>query len=127
MTGDRPTVLVAEDTLADQVVAARMLERCGYRAQIAENGLDALDALSQGTFAAVLMDSQMPALNGYETAQEIRRRESGGPRMPIIGMTASSMQGERERCLAAGMDDHLAKPLRQQLLEAALTRWARAT
>jgi PAS domain S-box-containing protein len=119
---ERP-ILVVEDTLVNQVVAVKMLARCGFRAHIAENGLDALDALDAQDFAAVLMDCQMPALDGYETTQEIRRRELGGPRIPIIAMTANSMQGERERCLKAGMDDYLAKPLRKQLLQRALTRW----
>ena len=119
-----PCVLVVEDTLVNQVVAAKMLGRCGYSARIAQNGLDALDALDSEDFAAILMDCQMPRLDGYETTQEIRRREMGATRVPIIAMTANSMQGERERCLKAGMDDYLAKPLRKQQLHEALDRWA---
>ena len=120
---ERPPVLVVEDTLVNQVVAAKMLARAGYRADIAENGLEALHALTQKAYGAVLMDCQMPALDGYETSAEIRRREQDGPRIPIIAMTANSMQGERKRCLDAGMDDYLAKPLRNELLQAALARW----
>jgi two-component system, sensor histidine kinase and response regulator len=104
-------------------VAAHMLERCGFEAQVAENGRKALEALSKRTYAAVLMDCQMPELDGYETTREIRRLEQGGWRMPIIAMTANAMQGERERCLAAGMDDYLTKPLRQRTLKDTLARW----
>ena len=118
-----PCVLVVEDTLVNQVVAAKMLGRCGYRARIAQNGLDALDALDSEDFALILMDCQMPKLDGYEATQEIRRREMGRTRIPIIAMTANSMQGERENCLKAGMDDYLAKPLRKQQLHEALARW----
>jgi PAS domain S-box-containing protein len=116
-------VLVVEDTPINQAVAAHMLERCGFDAQVAENGRRALEALSKRTFAAVLMDCQMPELDGYETTREIRRLERDGPRLPIIAMTANAMQGERERCLAAGMDDYLTKPLRQRALKDTLSRW----
>ena len=121
--GAIPAVLVVEDTPINQAVAAHMLERCGFEAQVAENGRKALEALSQRTYAAVLMDCQMPELDGYETTREIRRLEQGGPRVPIIAMTANAMQGERERCLAAGMDDYLTKPLRQRTLKDTLSRW----
>jgi len=82
--------------------------------------------MADKSFAAVLMDCQMPELDGYETTREIRRREGDGERIPIIAMTANSMQGERERCLAAGMDDYLSKPLRNRVLKDALTRWVPA-
>jgi hypothetical protein len=118
-----PTVLVVEDTRVNQMVATLMLARSGFRSQVAANGLEALEALSQKTFAAALMDCQMPELDGYETTLEIRRREAGGRRMPIIAMTASSMQGDRERCLAARMDDYVTKPLRDRALQDALARW----
>jgi two-component system sensor histidine kinase/response regulator len=121
--GAVPAVLVVEDTLINQAVAAHMLERCGFEAQVAENGRRALEALSKRTYAAVLMDCQMPELDGYETTREIRRLEQGEQRMPIIAMTANAMQGERERCLAAGMDDYLTKPLRQRTLKDTLARW----
>ncbi len=121
--GDGARVLVVEDTIVNQVVARKMLAQLGYRSDLAENGLEALDALAQHDYAAVLMDCQMPALDGYETTQEIRRREMGGRRIPIIAMTANSMQGERENCLKAGMDDYLSKPLRKHGLKGALERW----
>jgi CheY-like chemotaxis protein/HPt (histidine-containing phosphotransfer) domain-containing protein len=132
VTGDRaarrvaagPLVLVVEDTRVNQAVAIGMLKKRGYPSDVAENGREALEALSQRTYAAVLMDCQMPELDGFETTREIRRLERGGrARVPIIAMTASTMQGERERCLAAGMDDYLTKPLRSLTLKAALARW----
>ena len=116
-------ILVAEDGEVNQRVVAHMLVSCGFRAHIADNGRRALEVLSERSFAAVLMDCQMPELDGYQTAREIRRREQGGVRVPIIAMTANSMQGERERCLAAGMDDYLTKPLRSQTLRTTLDRW----
>lgn len=119
----RPAVLVAEDTPVNQMVAALMLEKCGFDAHVAENGREALRELSERSFAAVLMDCQMPELDGYETTREVRRLEQGGQRTPIIAMTANSMQGDRERCLAAGMDDYLTKPLRAHALKDALTHW----
>jgi PAS domain S-box-containing protein len=118
-----PAVLVVEDTKVNQMVATLMLARSGFRSEVAANGLEALEALSRTTFAAALMDCQMPELDGYETTREIRRLERGGRRMPIIAMTASSMQGDRERCLAAGMDDYVTKPLRDRALQDTLARW----
>ncbi len=121
-----PEVLIVEDTAVNQIVAAHMLEKCGFRSRIAENGRVALEALSQRSYAVVLMDCQMPELDGYETTREIRARERGGAHVPIIAMTANSMKGERERCLAAGMDDYLTKPLRSRTLMDALSRWVPA-
>jgi PAS domain S-box-containing protein len=118
-----PEILVVEDTLVNQAVAVKMLEQAGFRSAVAENGRAGLAALATGCFAAVLMDCQMPELDGYETTAEIRRREHGAARIPIIAMTASSMTGERERCLAAGMDDYLMKPLRTRELNDAMRRW----
>ncbi len=117
----RPVVLVVEDTPVNQDVAARMLGKLGYQAQIAANGREALEALPQGAYAAVLMDCQMPDLDGYETTRALRAREDDSAHMPVIAMTAGSMLGERERCFAAGMDDYLSKPLRMRSLREALT------
>jgi CheY-like chemotaxis protein len=116
-------VLVVDDTPVNQVVATHMVERCGFRAQVAENGRDAITALSAGSYAAVLMDCQMPELDGYDTTREVRRREGAGQRVPIIAMTANPPDRARELCLAAGMDDFLAKPLRAHALKDALARW----
>ncbi|MBA3583571.1 MAG: response regulator, partial [Gemmatimonadetes bacterium] len=123
--GAGPPVLVVEDTLVNQVVVSRMLQKSGFLAQVVENGHKALDALSSRSYAAILMDCQMPELDGYETTREVRRREreQNGRRIPIIAMTANAMKGERERCLAAGMDDYMTKPLRKQTVRDTLTRW----
>jgi PAS domain S-box-containing protein len=115
-------VLVVEDSRVTQAVAVRMLETCGFEAQIAENGREALQALTEQPYAAVLMDCRMPELDGYETTRAVRRREHGRRRTSIIAMTADSMQGDRERCLAAGMDEYLTKPLRLEALKDALAR-----
>jgi PAS domain S-box-containing protein len=118
-----PIVLVAEDSMVNQVVAARLLERCGVRARVVADGREALAALAESEFDAVLMDCQMPVLDGYGATAEFRRREGEGRRTPVIAMTANAMKGDRERCLAAGMDDYITKPMRSQELAAILDRW----
>jgi PAS domain S-box-containing protein len=119
----QPLVLVAEDSPVNQIVAARALERCGCRAEVVADGREALRALEGQRYDAVLMDCQMPVLDGYEATAELRRREGDGRRTPVIAMTAHAMEGDRERCLAAGMDDYVSKPMRHGDLAAALMRW----
>jgi len=116
-------VLVVEDNPANLKVAVRMVEKLGYRADVAGNGLEAVRALGRVRYDAVLMDCQMPEMDGYEATREVRRREQGGVRTPIIAMTASAMSGDRERCLAAGMDDYISKPVKLHVVSAVLERW----
>ncbi|HLW94307.1 MAG TPA: ATP-binding protein [Solirubrobacteraceae bacterium] len=118
-----PSVLIAEDNPVNQIVAERMLERCGCTAQVVSDGLAAVEAWRTGRYDLVLMDCQMPHLDGYEATAQIRRLE-GANRTPIIAMTAHALAGDRQRCLDAGMDDYLSKPLRHADLRAAITRWA---
>jgi signal transduction histidine kinase/DNA-binding response OmpR family regulator len=117
-------VLVAEDNPVNQRVAVRLLERMGLRPEIAGDGEQALEALARERYDLVLMDCQMPRMDGFEATARIRGDERlGGRAMPVIAMTANAMEGDRERCLAAGMDDYLGKPVRPDELRAVLLHW----
>ena len=118
-----PRLLVVEDSPVNQVVAVRTLERLGCTCDVAADGREALEALAGREYDAVMMDCQMPVMDGYEATAELRRRESGARHTPVIAMTAHAMKGDAERCLAAGMDDYIAKPMRRELLLEALYRW----
>jgi CheY-like chemotaxis protein/HPt (histidine-containing phosphotransfer) domain-containing protein len=101
-----------------------MLERLGYEADVVPNGAVALEALEREKYSAVLMDCQMPVMDGFTATRELRKREArSGRRTPIIAMTAHAMHGDRERCLEAGMDDYLAKPFSREALERTLKHW----
>jgi two-component system sensor histidine kinase/response regulator len=118
------SILLAEDNEVNQLLATRILEKLGHHASIAHNGAEALAAVKQARFDLVLMDVQMPVMGGFEAAQAIRALEAdSGTRTPIVALTANAMDGDRERCLAAGMDDYLAKPFNSRQLEAVLSRW----
>ncbi len=122
-----PLVLIAEDSQINQIVAARALERCGCRVEVVGDGARALEALDASRYDLVLMDCQMPGMDGYEATTELRRREGDTGRTPVVAMTAQAMDGDRRRCLAAGMDDYISKPMRSRELMELLTRWIPAT
>jgi CheY-like chemotaxis protein len=117
-------ILVAEDNRVNQMLALRFLEKMGYRADIVENGLEAVATLDRERYDVVLMDVQMPELDGLEATRQIRRSHPTGRGPRIVAMTANAMQGDRELCLEAGMDDYVSKPIRIEELEGALERSA---
>jgi CheY-like chemotaxis protein len=115
-------ILVAEDNLVSQQFTVANLRKLGYQADVVANGIEALDALKIKQYDAILMDCEMPALDGYEATKEIRRQERNGRHTWIIAMTAYAVVGDREKCLKVGMDDYINKPLRHEELRAALER-----
>lgn len=116
-------ILLVEDNIVNRKVAIRQLEKLGYRPDVATNGLEALQALEQVHYDLVLMDCQMPVMDGYEATTEIRKREGAGRHTIIVAMTANAMQGDRERCLTVGMDNYIAKPIHQEDLQQVLLHW----
>ncbi len=116
-------LLVVDDNLVNQKVAVKMLEKLGYRVDVAGNGNEGLAALSRHAYTLVFMDCQMPELDGFETTRMIRAHEQPGTHLPIIAMTANAMEGDREHCLSSGMDDFVSKPVKSQDLHRVLTQW----
>lgn len=124
--GDGATVLLVEDNPVNCALAERMLARAGCRVDVAGNGAEAVLLARERSYDIIFMDLQMPVMDGLQAAQVIRRQEGGGPRVPIVALTANAMPGDCEACLEAGMDDHLAKPVRSADLAATLRRWCAA-
>jgi PAS domain S-box-containing protein len=118
-------ILLVEDNKVNQMVGSKVLQNLGYRYDIANNGLEAVRAFEAGSYDAVLMDCQMPEMDGYEATGAIRRMEADtdAVRTPIIAMTAAAMEGDREACLASGMDDFMTKPVRLEIVATVLARW----
>jgi CheY-like chemotaxis protein len=121
----RGRVLVVEDNPTNQKVIVLRLQKLGCRADVAQNGREAVDASASVPYDVILMDCQMPVMDGFEATAHIRRR--GGRRVPIIALTANAMEEDRERCLQAGMDDYLSKPVRSQELSEKLSHWMQAS
>lgn len=118
-------ILLAEDNPVIQAMAVKQLNKLGYKTRAVNNGQEALAAVKQEHFDLILMDCQMPVLDGFEATRAIRKEAGEVCRIPIIAMTASAMQGDRENCIAAGMDDYLSKPVDQKQLKAILWRWCK--
>jgi CheY-like chemotaxis protein len=121
-------ILLAEDNRVNQVLAVRLLEKRGHEVTVAENGEEALEALDRQVFDLVLMDVQMPEMDGLQATVAIRRGEmKSGKHIPIIAMTAHAMAGDKERCLEAGMDEYMTKPILPDLLVDILKRYSLVT
>jgi CheY-like chemotaxis protein/HPt (histidine-containing phosphotransfer) domain-containing protein len=119
----RARILVAEDHAINQLVAVGLLERLGHRAEVVSNGREAVEAVARTRYDLVLMDCQMPEMDGFEATRAIRAQEDNGRRIPILALTADATDRVREHCHQAGMDDYLSKPVDRKLLRAALLRW----
>ena len=117
-------LLLAEDNIVNQKVASQILSKLGYQVDVVDNGIKAVAAAASGKYALVLMDCQMPEMDGFEASQAIRRAEEAtGARLPIVAITANALQGDRDRCLAMGMDDYISKPIDAVKLSQLLTQW----
>ena len=122
--GRSMSILVAEDNSVNQKLAKALLERLGHRITLAENGAVAISKWSAGAFDLIFMDVQMPEMDGFQATRTIRSREQDGAHIPIVAMTARAMTGDRERCLEAGMDDYISKPVNRKILEQTIHRFA---
>jgi CheY-like chemotaxis protein len=116
-------VLLTEDNLVNQKVMVRTLEKLGCSVDIANDGSEAVDATRNNTYDIVFMDCEMPVMDGYQATRAIREFEAEGPRTPIVALTANVMNGNKEKCLEAGMDDHVIKPVKRQVLLDVLEKW----
>ncbi len=119
------SILIAEDNAINQKVIERMVQKLGYRVQLVSNGREAIEALARSSYSLIFMDCQMPEMDGFEACRQIRRLNAAtaSTRIPIVAITANAMKGDRERCLAAGMDDYVSKPFTQENLRIVIERW----
>jgi CheY-like chemotaxis protein len=115
-------ILIADDNQVNQRVAQKMLDRLGYRSDLVANGREAIEALQRVPYELILMDCQMPELDGFEATREIRRGDTPRRDVRIVALTANAMTGDRDRCLAAGMDDYLPKPFKIHTLDEVVQR-----
>lgn len=120
---EQAAILVVDDNAINQKVAVGLLRRLGYQSEVVDSGAAALAALEQKRYALVLMDCLMPVMDGFETTRELRRREPEGTRVPVIAVTGKTGEEDRRRCLEAGMDDYLTKPIMLDELRTVLARW----
>jgi len=120
---EQKRILLAEDVVVNQKVASRMVEKLGYFVEIVANGREAIAAWETGRYDLILMDCQMPEVDGYEATREIRRRERGDQHIPIVALTANAMKGAEELCIEAGMDAHLSKPIDREALQICLRQF----
>jgi CheY-like chemotaxis protein len=118
-----PRVLLAEDNVVNQRVALKILEKGGCRVDVAANGAEAVKAAEQGAYDIIFMDVQMPEMDGFEATRALRRQGALNQNTPVIAMTAHAMKGDRERCLAEGMDDYVAKPVKRDTLLGMVKQW----
>jgi CheY-like chemotaxis protein len=119
-----PLVLIVEDNEVNALILSRMLTLLGYRSDIVSRGQDALEAVVRGRYAMVLMDCQMPVMDGFTTTRKLRAQFDRDPRIPIVAITATATTEDQQRCMDAGMDDYLPKPIIMERLAAVLERWA---
>ncbi len=116
-------ILIVEDNLTNQLVAKGILEKLAFHTDIADNGRKCLEKLKENSYDLILMDCQMPEMDGFEATRAIRKMQSASSKTTIIAMTANAMQGDREKCIEAGMDDYIAKPIEPQVLADMMEKW----
>lgn len=120
-------ILVVEDYLINQELTKELLEILGCTVDVASTGHEALELVEKQRYDLIFMDIQMPKMDGYETTKEIRQLEKGSHHTPIVALTANALQGDREKCINAGMDDYISKPFRSSDLERVLSQWLEKT
>jgi PAS domain S-box-containing protein len=123
----RGNILLVEDNKMNQLVGSKVLAKLGYHFDIASDGAEAVQAVMLNTYDAILMDCQMPEMDGYESTVHIRRMEGSARHTPIIAMTAAAMEGDREKCIESGMDDYITKPVRPEVIAAVIERWVNSS